>query len=82
MICCVCRLEGKWYKEKLKDAFGKSSDIQSEIVHCDDNSIIADGIPVLHGRETLQIDEFAGQSCYEIVHSYECKVSRNTTRST
>ena len=57
----------------LKGCFGKSSLTQGGLVQCDDFRIIAHGIPVLHDREMLLMDEFAGQSCFEIANSDECK---------
>ena len=60
--------------KKLKHAFGKSSCTQGGIVQCYGCLIIAHGIPVLYEQINLQMDEFAGQSCFEITHSDECKV--------
>ena len=65
---------------KIKDAFGKSYCTQGGIVQCDYSRIIANGITVFHGREILQMKEFAGQSCFKIAHLDEYKVLRNPSR--
>ena len=74
--CVVCKLEETWRKvANKKDSTGKHSRRQCHMSVCLSSNckLHAHSAVMDHDRKILEIDCFQGMTCFEILHSEECR---------
>ena len=72
--CVVCKLEEGWRKDEGKqDIRGKTSRSQDHMVVCEECQLHAHNVVVDHDRKIFQLEQFKGKSCWDIMHSADCK---------